>query len=146
MKKYQELDKAQTTAAELELAKIKVEVERIEYSVHIGDVLLDLRKDDRYKEVFDEYYLKTEVIRDAMLLSEKYFLEPDQRQSLQDGLIGKAHFNDWVKATVSMGALSASRLVEHMARIKELETLLSVGYPMEATKVITPPEGLPNVK
>ena len=146
MKKYQELDKAQTTAAELELAKIKVEVERIEYSIHIGEVLLELREDPKYVEVFDEYYLKTEVIRDTMLLAEKYFMDADQRMSLQDGLIAKAHYNDWVKATVSMGALSASRLVEHTTRLKELETLLSVGYSMEATKVVTPPEGLPNVK
>jgi len=143
---YQELTPEQIAVTERELAKIKDEVARIEHSVEIGEVLADLMTDDRYKKVFDEYYLKTEVIRDTMLLVEKYFLEADQRQSLEDSLISKSHFNDWTKSTVSMGAISASRLVEHTTRIKELETLLSIGYPMQPAQAVTPPEGVANVK
>jgi hypothetical protein len=141
---YQDLTPEQTIDAEREIAHIKEEIARIEHSIEIGEVLLDLKKDDRYKKVFDEYYLKDEVIRDTMLLVEKYFLEADQRQSLQDSLIAKSHFNDWVKATTSMQTLSAGRLAEHEERLKQLDSLLTVGYPLLENEVI-PPEGVANV-
>ncbi len=143
---YQELTPIQELQAKKEVENIKKEVERIEYSVKVGDTLEELKKDKRYIEVFDEYYLKEEVIRETMLLSEKYFMEADQRQSLQDGLISKAYFNDWVKATVSMKTLSASRLVEHANRLKELDTLLSMGIPAAIPGEVTPPEGVANVR
>jgi hypothetical protein len=142
---YQELTAEQTLATQKEIDNIEIEVERITRSIEIGKTLEDLKQDERYKKVFDEYYLKDEVIRDTMLLVEKYFLEADQRQSLQDGLIAKSHFNDWVKATTSMEILSVSRLLEHENRLKVLRSLLSVGYPLLAEEV-TPPEGVANVK
>jgi hypothetical protein len=100
-------------------------------------------KDPRYIKVFTEYYLKDEVVRETMLLSEKYFLEPEQRQSLQDGLIGKAHFNDWTRATVTMGSLSEGRLREHAIRLKEIHEMLTAGVPVIEAEV-TPPEGVAN--
>ncbi len=143
--KYQELTPLQVVQAEKEIQNIKKEVTRIEYSVEMGKMLTELQKDDKWKKVIEEFYLKEEVVRETMLLSEKYFLEPDQRQSLQDGLISKAHFNDWVNATTSMQALSASRLIEHENRLKELNRMLDVGYPAQLAQV-TPPEGVANVK
>ena len=140
---YQDLTPEQTIEAEREIAHIKEEMERINHSIEIGDILLDLKKDERYKVVFDEYYLKDEVIRDTMLLAEKYFLEADQRQSLQDSLIAKSHFNDWVRATTSMQTLSAGRIAEHEERLKKLESLLAIGYPLLENEVI-PPEGVTN--
>jgi hypothetical protein len=141
--KYAQLTPEQTLQAQKEVEHIKKEVDRIKYSVEIGETLADLKKDERYKKVFDEFYLKEEVIRETMLLSEKYFLEADQRQSLQDGLIAKAHFNDWVNATVSMQTLSASRLAEHENRLRELNDMLVNGYPLMVEEA-TPPEGVPN--
>ena len=140
---YEQLTPEQTLQAEREIANIKKEVERITYSVEVGELLADLKTDKRYKKVFDEFYLKEEVVRETMLLAEKYFLEPDQRQSLQDGLIAKAHFNDWVTATVSMKTLSASRLVEHEQRLRDLNSMLTSGIPV-ALEQITPPEGVAN--
>jgi hypothetical protein len=142
---YQELTPDETFAAKKEIDNIQAEVDRINRSIEIGETLEDLKKDERYKKVFDEYYLKDEVIRDTMLLVEKYFLESDQRQSLQDSLIAKSHFNDWVKATVSMKMLSRSRLLEHENRLRELKDALAVGFAM-VTDEVTPPEGTPNGK
>ena len=143
---YQELTPAQTLQLENEKAKIEKEVKRITYSVEIGSDLADLRKDPKFIKVFEEFYLKDEVVRETMLLSEKYFLEADQRQSLLDGLISKAYLNDWMTATISMESLSASRLVEHKNRLKEIEELLSRGVPEAIDVEVTPPEGTPNVR
>jgi hypothetical protein len=140
---YQELTPEQTLQVEKEIEQINKEVKRISHSVEMGEVLADLKTDERFKKVFDEFYLKDEVVRETMLLSEKYFLEADQRQSLLDGLVSKAYLNDWINATVSMKALSASRLVEHENRLKELHEMLTVGYP-ELTEEATPPEGVAN--
>jgi len=142
---YQELTPAQTLQVEKEIEQINKEVKRISYSVEMGEMLADLKTDERFKQVFDEFYLKDEVVRETMLLSEKYFLEADQRQSLQDGLISKAYLNDWINATVSMKTLSASRLVEHENRLRELHEMLTVGYP-ELTEEAIPPEGVANGK
>ena len=143
---YQELTPAQTLQLENEKAKIEKEVTRITYSVEIGSDLAELRKDPKFVKVFEEFYLKEEVVRETMLLSEKYFLEADQRQSLLDGLISKAYLNDWMTATISMESLSASRLVEHKTRLKEIEELLSRGVPETIDVEVTPPEGTPNVR
>ena len=143
---YQELTPAQTLQLENEKTKIEKEVKRITYSVEIGSDLADLRKDPKFIKVFEEFYLKDEVVRETMLLSEKYFLEADQRQSLLDGLISKAYLNDWMTATISMESLSASRLVEHKNRLKEIEELLSRGVPETIDVEVTPPEGTPNVR
>ena len=142
--KYIELNAEQTLEVERKLENAKIEVTRIEHSIVIGQTLAELKKDPKYIQVFDEYFLKDEVIRDTMLLTEKYFLEENQRMSLQDSLVSKAHFNDWVKATTSMATLSASRLAELHLNIKELETVLTVGYAIPEEDV-TPPEGVPNV-
>jgi len=142
---YQELTPAQTLQVEKEIEQINKEVKRISHSVEMGEVLADLKTDPRYVKVFEEFYLKDEVVRETMLLSEKYFLEADQRQSLLDGLISKAYLNDWVNATVSMKTLSASRLVEHENRLRELNEMLTIGYP-ELTEEATPPEGVANGK
>jgi len=144
--KYQELTPAQTLQLENEKTKIEKEVKRITYSVEVGKDLAELRKDPKFIKVFDEFYLKEEVVRETMLLSEKYFLEADQRQSLMDGLIAKAHLNDWMTATVSMEALSASRLMEHDTRLKEINLLLTTGIPEQPALEATPPEGVPNVR
>ncbi len=137
---YQELTPEQAMQLENEKNKIERETTRIEKSLDIGETLKDLMTDDRYKKVFDEFYLKDEVIRETMLLSEQYFLDKDQRQSLQDGLIAKAHFNDWVTSTTTMGTLSLGRLQENANRLKEIETMLDVGYPIQNAEVL-PPEG-----
>ena len=142
---YQELTPGQTIALERERAKITKEVERINFSIDIGETLTELKEDPRYIKVFTEYYLKDEVVRETMLLSEKYFLEADQRQSLLDGLIAKAHFNDWTTATTTMKSLSEGRLKEHDLRLKEIHALLTAGVPMIEAEV-TPPEGVPNVR
>ncbi len=143
--KYQALTPVQTLQLENEKAKIEKEVKRITYSVEIGKDLAKLRKDPKFIKVFDEFYLKEEVVRETMLLSEKYFLEEDQRQSLLDGLISKSYLNDWMTATVSMEALSASRLAEHATRLREINSLLTSGIPETLVKA-TPPEGVPNAK
>lgn len=143
--KYQALTPEQIESLDRELENIKKEVKRIKYSVEIGDTLKELKKDPKYKKVFDEYYLKEEVVRTTMLLAEKYFMEADQRQSLQDSLIAMSHFNDWTKATVSMGTLSAGRLVEHANRIKEINNMLASGIPIDVEQIPLPPEGVPNV-
>jgi len=140
---YQELTEEQTLSTKKEIDNIEEEIKRIEHSIDIGETLEDLKQDERYKKVFDEYFLKDEVIRDTMLLVEKYFVDADQRQSLQDCLIAKSHFNDWVKATVSMKILSKSRLLEHANRLKELKDLLSTGFPL-LEETVTPPEGVAN--
>jgi hypothetical protein len=140
---YQELTPVQILQLENEKDKIEKEVARITYSVEIGKDLTELKKDPKFIKVFDEFYLKEEVVRETMLLSEKYFLEADQRQSLQDGLIAKAHFNDWLSATTSMEALSASRLIEHANRLREINDMLTRGFPLIADEA-TPPEGVPN--
>ena len=136
--KYQKPTPEQELQLRKELENIEKDVIRLEKAIHIGKVLADLKEDDRYKEVFDEYYLKDEVIRTTMLLSEKYFMEEAQRQSLSDSLISYSHFNDWVNATVSMELLSKSRLEEHRQRKEEINQILSSGYAIIDTSVVSP--------
>ena len=143
--KYQALSKEQDASLRLELEKIKKEVTRIQHSIEIRKTLTDLRTDERYKKVFDEYYLKDEVVRTTMLLTEKYFMEDNQRMSLQDSLIGMAHFNDWVNATMTMGSLSAGRLVEHHNRVQAINDMLNKGVVLVDGQLPVPPEGVPNV-
>jgi len=135
---YQKPTAEQELQLRKELVNIEKDVVRLDKAIHIGNVLTDLKEDSRYKEVFDEYYLKDEVIRTTMLLSEKYFMEEKHRQSLEDSLISYSHFNDWVNATVSMELLSSSRLEEHRQRKEEINQILSSGYLVEETEVISP--------
>jgi len=129
-----------------ELVSTEKEIARLTKSIKIGETLTDLRKDKRYQEVFDEYYLKDEIIRESLLLTDTYFMDDKQRQSIQDGLIAKSHFNDWVNANSSMGTLAKGSLQVKRARKVEIDRLLSDGYVEVSTSEVLPPEGVANDK